>query len=97
MSRPLGALLTGVFATNAINNALKDSSGNPAALGWVDGNAGQVVNQAIGCVIAWGLAIVGTLIILKVCDLLIGLRVTEDEEEEGLDLSLHGEEGYVME
>jgi len=93
----LGALLTGVFATNAINNALKDSSGNPAALGWVDGNAGQVVNQAIGCVIAWGLAIVGTLIILKVCDLLIGLRVTEDEEEEGLDLSLHGEEGYVME
>jgi Amt family ammonium transporter len=93
----LGALSTGVFATNVINNALKDSSGNPAALGWVDGNAGQVVNQAIGCVIAWGLAIVGTLIILKVCDLLIGLRVTEDEEEEGLDLSLHGEEGYVIE
>jgi len=93
----LGALLTGVFATNVINNALKDSSGNPAALGWVDGNVGQVVNQAIGCAIAWGLAIIGTVVILKICDLLIGLRVTEDEEEEGLDLSLHGEEGYVME
>jgi len=55
------------------------------------------LNQAIGCAIAWGLAIIGTLIILKICDLLIGLRVTVDEENEGLDLVLHGEEGYIME
>jgi ammonium transporter, Amt family len=93
----LGALLTGIFATNVINSALKDASGNPAALGWVDGNPRQLLNQAIGCAIAWALAIVGTLIILKVCDTLIGLRVAPEHENEGLDLALHGEEGYIME
>jgi Amt family ammonium transporter len=93
----LGALLTGVFATNAVNNALKDSAGNPAALGWIDGNPGQVLNQGIGILIAWILGIVGTLVILKVCDVLIGLRVPIEHENQGLDLSLHGEEGYIME
>lgn len=93
----LGAILTGVFATNAVNNALKDANGNPLPLGLVDGNAFQVVNQFIGVVISWGIAIVGTLIILKVVDLLIGLRVTQEEEVEGLDLNLHGEEGYTLE
>ena len=44
----LGALLTGVFATNAINDTFKDSSGNLLKLGWVDGNPGQVLNQAAG-------------------------------------------------
>src|SRR5262249_22002322 len=62
----LGAILTGVFATNAVNDALKDSAGKPAALGLVDGNAGQIVNQAVGVAIAWVLAIVGTLVILKI-------------------------------
>jgi ammonium transporter, Amt family len=66
-------------------------------LGLVDGHAGQVVNQAIGTAIAWGLAIVGTLIILKICDATIGLRVSAEEEREGLDLSMHGEEGYSLE
>jgi len=93
----LGALLTGVFATNAVNNALKDSSGNPAALGLVDGNGGQILNQLIGTAIAWGLAIVGTLIILKICDMTLGLRVSAEDETEGLDLSQHGEEGYNLE
>ena len=93
----LGALLTGVFATNAVNNALKDSAGNPAALGLVDGNGGQILNQAIGAGIAWALAIVGTLIILKICDVTIGLRVEKDDEVQGLDLSMHGEEGYILE
>ena len=93
----LGAILTGVFATNAVNNALKDASGNPAALGMVDGNGGQIVNQLIGVAIAWALAIVGTLVILKVCDLTVGLRVSEEEERQGLDLSMHGEEGYSHE
>jgi len=93
----LGALLTGVFATNAVNDALKDASGKPAALGLVDGHAGQIVNQAIGAAIAWGLAIAGTYIILKVVDATIGLRVSKEEEIEGLDLVLHGEEGYTME
>jgi Amt family ammonium transporter len=93
----LGAILTGVFATSAINEGFKDSTGKTLALGWVDGNAGQVLNQAIGSVIAWGLAIVGTLIILKICDAVIGLRVDEQHEIEGLDLSMHGEEGYFFE
>lgn len=63
----------------------------------MDGRAAQIINQAIGCAVAWGLAIVGTFIILKVVDATIGLRVTKEEEIEGLDLVLHGEEGYTME
>lgn len=93
----LGALLTGVFATNAINDALKDSSGKPLPLGLVDGNAGQLVNQAIGVVISFVLAIVGTLVILKVVDLLIGVRANTEQERDGLDLSMHGEDGYNLE
>jgi Amt family ammonium transporter len=92
----LGAILTGVFATNAVNSALKDASGNPAALGLVDGNGGQITNQLIGTAIAWGLAIVGTIVILKICDLTLGLRVSADAETDGLDLSQHGEEGYNL-
>jgi ammonium transporter, Amt family len=51
----------------------------------------------IGVGIAWVLAIVGTLIILKICDATIGLRVTKDEEVQGLDVTQHGEEGYILE
>src|SRR5271157_1829428 len=61
----LGALLTGVFATSAINSGLKDSGGHVLPLGLIDGKASQVVNQMIGCGIAWAIAIVGTLVILK--------------------------------
>ncbi len=90
----LGALLTGVFATSAVNDGLKDASGKVLPLGWVDGNPHQVLNQLIGVAIAWTIAIVGTLIILKIVDLLVGLRVSSEQEMEGLDLSMHGEEGY---
>jgi ammonium transporter, Amt family len=90
----LGAILTGVFATNAVNDALKDTAGKPVPLGLIDGNAGQIVNQLIGVGIAWALAAVGTLVILKVCDLVVGVRCTVDVEEQGLDTSMHGEEGY---
>ncbi len=92
----LGAMLTAVFATNAINDGLKDASGKVLPLGWVDGNPTQLLNQAIGVAIAWGLAIAGTLIILKVVDLLLGVRVSREQELEGLDLSMHGEEGYNL-
>jgi Amt family ammonium transporter len=97
MGGTLGAILTGVFATSAVNDSFKDSAGKVLPLGLVDGHAGQVLNQAIGSAIAWGLAIVGTLIILKICDVTIGLRVTKEEEIGGLDVSLHGEEGYLFE
>jgi len=93
----LGAILTGVFATNAVNNALKDTAGKPLPLGWVDGNAGQILNQVMGSAIAWVLAIVGTLVILKICDIIVGLRVSAEQETQGLDLSMHGEEGYILE
>jgi Amt family ammonium transporter len=93
----LGALLTGVFATSLINASFTDSTGKKLALGLVDGHAGQVANQAIGCLIAWGMAIVGSLIILTICDKLIGLRVAKEHEIQGLDVSMHGEEGYLFE
>ena len=93
----LGALLTGVFATSAVNEGLKDAAGHTLPLGLVDGNGAQVLNQFIACCIAWVLAIVGTLVILKICDLTVGLRVTKAQEIEGLDVSMHGEEGYIFE
>ncbi len=93
----LGALLTGVFATNAVNDGFKDSAGRLLPLGLVDGHPSQVLNQALGCVISWGLAVVGTLIILKICDAVMGVRVRKEHEIEGLDVSLHGEEGYIFE
>jgi len=93
----LGALLTGVFATNAINEGLKDSSGKLLPLGLVDGNPAQLGNQLVGVLISWVLAIVGTLIILKIVDMLIGVRASREDEIDGLDLSMHGEEAYNLE
>jgi Amt family ammonium transporter len=92
----LGALLTGVFATSLVNASF-DSPGKKMALGLVDGHAGQIGNQALGCLFAWTLAIVGSLIILKICDMAVGLRVAKEHEIEGLDVSMHGEEGYNFE
>jgi len=93
----LGALLTGLFAVSAVNPIFKDAQGNTLASGLIEGNAHQLLNQAIGVAIAWVLAIVGTLAILKIVDVTIGLRVAEEEEIQGLDLSQHGEEGYYWE
>jgi Amt family ammonium transporter len=93
----LGALLTGVFATSVVNPIFKDSQGNVLPSGLMEGNAHQLVNQFVGVLISWVLAIVGTLAILKLVDATIGLRVPEEEEVQGLDLSQHGEEGYYWE
>ena len=93
----LGAILTGVFASSAINPIFKDANGNPLPSGMIDGNYHQIWNQLVGVAFAWGIAIVGTLIILKIVDLTIGLRVTTEHEIQGLDLSQHGEEGYYWE
>jgi Amt family ammonium transporter len=90
----LGAVLTGVFASSAINPIFKDAKGNPLPSGAIQGNWHQVGNQLVGVGIAWVLSIVGTLVLLKLVDLVIGLRVSADEEREGLDISQHGEEGY---
>lgn len=93
----LGALLTGVFAVSAVNPIFKDSQGNVLASGLFEGNAHQLLNQLVGVGIAWFLGIAGTLAILKLVDVTIGLRVSEEEEVQGLDLSQHGEEGYYWE
>ena len=91
----IGALLTGVFAVSAVNPILHDASGKTIALGLIEGNTRQLLNQAVGVMIAWVLAIVGTLAILKLVDVMIGLRVPAEQEIQGLDLTQHGEEGYA--
>jgi ammonium transporter, Amt family len=93
----IGALLTGVFASRLINPVLKDSAGATVSLGLLEGNTRQILNQAIGVGIAWVWAAVATVVILKVVDAVVGLRVTEEHEIQGLDLSQHGEEGYYFE
>jgi Amt family ammonium transporter len=86
----LGAVLTGVFATRAVSD-LNDH--NPIGLY----EQGSLLGGQIVAVLAtWGLALVGTFIILKVLDATMGLRVTQQEEIQGLDLSQHGEEGYIF-
>jgi len=92
-----GALLTGVFASSAINPVFKDAKGNILPAGLLEGNAHQLLNQFAGVTIAWALAIIGTLILLKLVDVVIGLRVPEEHEIQGLDLTQHGEEGYYFE
>jgi Amt family ammonium transporter len=93
----LGALLTGIFASKAVNPIFKDAQGHALGSGMIDGNFTQILNQFAGVAISWTLAAVGTLVILKVVDLTIGLRVSQEHEIEGLDLTQHGEEGYYWE
>jgi ammonium transporter, Amt family len=83
-----GALATGLFATTTINAAGGD--------GLFYGNAGQLWNQLVGIVAAGALGFVATWIILKVLDALMGLRVTDEEEVEGLDVSQHSETAYSL-
>jgi len=93
----IGALLTGIFASSVINPIFKDANGNVLPSGLFEGNAHQLLNQCVGVAIAWVLGIVGTLILLTIVDKVVGLRVTEEQETQGLDLSQHGEEGYYWE
>jgi Amt family ammonium transporter len=86
----LGAILTGFFANSAINPIF----GKDKPTGLFEGNAHQVLNQAAGVALAWTISIVGTLVILFLVDKVMGLRVSVDDERDGLDLSQHGEEGY---
>ncbi|MCG8587402.1 MAG: ammonium transporter [Pirellulales bacterium] len=87
----VGAVLTGVFATMHV-------TGDDAPLGVVDGPDGwSLVASQIGAVaVTFVLAIVVTFIILKVLDATMGLRVTQEDEVQGLDQSQHGEEGYIF-
>jgi Amt family ammonium transporter len=92
----VGALLTGVFATAAVNAIFKDATGNALPVGLIDGNRSQVVNQLIAIGITIGLSVVATFIILKLVNLVVGVRISEEDELRGLDLSQHSEEAYNM-
>jgi len=93
----LGALLTGLFATSAINAAFgKSATGSPNPTGALDGHWGQLLNQSTGIAIAWIISIAGTLVLLFVVDKLVGLRVAPEDESRGLDISQHDEEGYDL-
>lgn len=85
----LGAMLTGVFATQAV------VPGASGPQGMLEGNARQLLNQGVGVVAALVLGAVGTLILTKILDATIGLRVNQQDELQGLDVSQHGEEGYI--
>ncbi len=78
----VGALLTGVLATTAVNA--------------FEGGLGQLGKQAVAVGVTLGFSFLATLAILKIVDLVVGLRVTEDEEVTGLDLSQHAEVGYTF-
>ena len=80
----IGALLTGVFATVAVK-------GGDMPVGLIDGNAAQVWIQLKSIIVTMVFCAGGTAIILKVIDLVVGLRVSEEVERDGLDLALHGE------
>jgi Amt family ammonium transporter len=83
-----GALATGLFASRLINPAGLD--------GLFFGNPGQLWIQLISVIVTMLFSFFMTFIILKFVDLVIGLRITEEEEERGLDLSLHNETGYSL-
>ena len=83
-----GALLTGVFATTVVNSA--------GANGLLAGNVKQLFIQAAGVGATIGYAVVVSWILLKIVDATIGLRVTPEEEEQGLDWKQHGESGYNL-
>jgi Amt family ammonium transporter len=87
----LGALLTGVFATRACWNI---DGENP--LGIIEGSTRVMIGQVAAVVVTWIFAAVVTFILLKILDVTMGLRVRRDEELQGLDLSQHGEEGYIF-
>jgi len=90
----LGAVLTGVFATMHVCDPLLVSDGKPVGL--VDGRTELMFGQLAAVLVTWVLAAVATFVILKILDATMGLRVTADEEQQGLDVSQHGEEGYIF-
>jgi len=83
-----GALATGIFATTAVNPAGVD--------GLLYGNPGQLVTQAIGVGATLVFCFVGAFVLLKATDVLVGLRVNEEDETSGLDLSQHSERAYML-
>ena len=87
----LGSLLTGVFATRACWDI--DGTGK---LGLIEGETRVFVGQIVAVAVTWVFSAVVTFILLKILDATMGLRVTQEDEVQGLDLTQHGEEGYIL-
>jgi Amt family ammonium transporter len=87
----LGAILTGVFATRA---AWDYNNGLP--MGFLEGEKRVLMGQIVAVGVTWVFSIVGTFVILKVLDGVMGLRASVEDEVKGLDVSQHGEEGYIF-
>lgn len=87
----LGAVLTGVFATRAIWDI---DSGN--TLGIIEGNTSTIVGQIVATIVTWVFAAVASFILLKIIEATIGLRAESNAERQGLDVTEHGEEGYIF-
>lgn len=99
MGGVLGALLTGVFATSLVTGATatdKDGAKTLKLVGGLQGNWGQMTPQVVSVIAAFAFSAVGSFILIKIIDAIIGLRVSEDEEVRGLDITQHGEEGYIF-
>ena len=92
----IGALMTGLFASKDVNSLIGGTWKAEGASTATDlsGGGAQFMNQLYSVGITWVLAAVGTFVILKVVNATVGLRPTEQEEQQGLDLSLHGEQAY---
>jgi Amt family ammonium transporter len=86
-----GALATGIFATAAVSRTALGYDAN----GLLHGHAMQMWDQTVGVVVIGAYSFVMTFILLKVLDYIWGIRVSEDEEELGLDLTQHGERAYT--
>jgi ammonium transporter, Amt family len=80
-----GAIATGVLATSAVQAGFK---------GLIDGNPGQVATQLLAVAATIAYAVVATFVIVKVVDLILGIRISAKEEELGIDLAVHGEVAY---
>jgi len=65
-------------------------------LGLIEGSSRLFIGQVVAVIVTWVVAIVVTFVLLKVVDAVLGLRVSPEEETLGLDLSQHGEEGYIF-
>ncbi len=91
MGGTVGAILTGVFATRAVLNL---NGGKP--IGMIEGNYSTIIGQTAAIVVTWVFAAVASFILLKIVDITIGLRVPSNAERQGMDITQHGEEGYIF-
>jgi Amt family ammonium transporter len=90
----IGLLMLGLFANASVNGAIAGTFQSDGKIVSLAGGLAQLINQFRGLVATIALAAVATFLILKLVDVVIGLRVSPEEEDSGLDLTQHGESAY---